>query len=82
MKVQFDKTEFHLTETTVSALKIFMLLYLKNLRDSKKFDNDSWTWGLATVNDFCTPSAIDFMWGGDDDIPTKDFEESQIYVHI
>jgi len=42
MKVQFDDTEFHLTETTVSALKIFMLLYLKNVRDSKQFDNECW----------------------------------------
>ena len=82
MKVEFDKTEFHLTETTVSALKIFMLLFLKNLRGGKQFDNESWTWGQATINDFCKSSAVEFMWGGDEDIPIGEPAENEIYVHI
>jgi len=82
MKVQFDDTEFHLNETTVNALKIFMLLYLKNVRDSKQFDNECWTWGLAKVKDFCTTCPVNFVWGGEEDLPTRDFEEDEIYVHI
>lgn len=82
MKVKFDETEFHLTKTTISSLRIFMILYLKNLRDSGKFDNECWTWGLATVNDFCKPNAVDFTWGGDEDIPNEYFKQNEVYAHI
>jgi hypothetical protein len=82
MKVQFQDTEFHLTETTVSALKIFMLLYLKNVRDSNQFDNGCCTWGLAKVKDFCTTCPVSFIWGGEDGLPTREFEDNEVYVHI
>lgn len=82
MKVKFDETKFHLTEITVSALKIFMILFLKDIRESKQFDNECWTWGQATINDFSESNTIDFMWGGDEDIPITEPAENEVYVHI
>ncbi len=82
MKVKFDNTTFHLTDSTVNALQIFMILYLKNIRDSKNFDKECWTWGVATINDFSSSSPIDFMWGGDDDAPARKFKNNEVYAHI
>ncbi|MBV1928486.1 MAG: hypothetical protein KUG81_03135 [Gammaproteobacteria bacterium] len=82
MKVEFDDTEFHLTKTTVSTIRLFMLGFLKNLRESKQFDNECWTWGFCEVTDFSEIGSLHFNWGGDEDIPTEEFKENQIYVHI
>ena len=38
--------------------------------------------GLAKVKDFCTTCPVNFVWGGEEDLPTRDFEEDKIYVHI
>lgn len=84
MRVNFDTIPFSLSETTTCCIKLFMLGYLRDIRDDKNFKKEKkcWTWGLATIGDFCSPNGIDFQWGGDEDIPIGELTQNQLYVHI
>lgn len=81
MKFTFDSEEIKLSSSTIEAIRIFMLLFIQDMRNSPNHDPECWTWGLATFNDFCQGDSIVYEYGGDEDIPVN-IKENQTYVHI
>ena len=81
MKVVFEKKEFTIEKDTRLHFERFLKHLLMDIRASGNFDNDCWTWALATFGDFMHADAIDIIYGGNEDAP-EGIKNNQIFVML